>query len=46
MECSFLLGLKSTASYALVDFGEEGTDVVHFSRIVEGNIIDRKCQVN
>ena len=35
-----------TASHALVDFGDEGTAVVRFSRIVEGSISDRRCRVN
>lgn len=29
-----------------MDFGEEGTTVVRFSRIVEGSISEGRCRVN
>jgi len=38
--------MKSTAFHALVDFGDEGTAVICFFRIVEGSISDRRCLVN
>ena len=41
-----MIGPKSTPSYALVDFGDDGTAVIPFSRIVEGSINDGMCQVN
>lgn len=41
-----LSGPKPTASHALLDFGDEGTAVIRFSRIIEGSLSDGKCRVN
>ena len=35
-----------TTSHAPVDFGDEGTAVICFSRIVEASIGDGRCRVN
>ena len=32
-------------SHALLDFGDEGTAVIRFSRIIEGSLSDGKCRV-
>ena len=42
---SLFSGLKSTALYSLVDFGDEGTAILQFSRIVDGSTIDKRCRV-
>ena len=42
----FLIGAKSTPSHALVDFGDDGTGIIPFSRIVEGNMNDGRCLVS
>ena len=33
-------------SHALVDFGDEGTSIIRFSRIVKGSICEGICRVN
>lgn len=43
---NFLIGPKSSDSHALVDFGDDGTAVIPFSRIVEGSISDGRCRVS
>ena len=40
-EYFILIEPKSTPLYALVDFGDNGTAIIPFSRIVKG-----RCQVN
>ena len=39
------IGANSTPSHALVDFGDDGTAVIPFSRIVEGSISNGTCMV-
>ena len=45
MNISFFLGLKPSASHALVDFGSEGTTVIPFSRIVGSSTDNGRCCV-
>ena len=42
---SIFSGPKPSASHALVDFGDEGTAIIPFSRIVDGSSIDGRCRV-
>ena len=42
----FFIWLKATAlKHALVDFGDEGTTTVPFSRIVSGSMNNERCSV-
>ena len=45
MSNSFFSGPKPSASHALVDFGDEGTTIVPFSRIVGGRTEKGRCSV-
>ena len=45
MSNSFFSGPKPSASHALVDFGDEGTTIVPFSRIVGGSTEKGRCSV-
>ena len=46
VECHSLFSEpKPTASHALVDFGDEGTAIIQFSRIVDGSTIHGRCRV-
>ena len=45
MSNSFFSGAKPSASHALVDFGDEGTTIVPFSRIVGGSTEKGRCSV-
>ena len=40
------IGTNSTPSHALVDFGDDGTAVIPFSRLVEGSISNGTCKVD
>ena len=42
---SFFSGPKPTTPYALLDFANEGTAIVPYSKIVEGSLSDRRCRV-
>ena len=42
---SLLSGPKPTATHALVNFGDEGTTIVPFSRIMEGSTSKGMCRV-
>ena len=44
-EC-FYVGPNSAVSHALVDFGEEGTTIIPFSRIVKGSASGGRCLVS
>ena len=41
----FFTGPKPSASHALVDFGDEGTTIIPFARIVGGGMNNGRCCV-
>ena len=41
----FFTGPKPSASHALVDFGDEGTTIIPFARIVDGSMNNGRCCV-
>ena len=45
IEYLFFSGPKPTASHALLDFADEGTVIVRFSKIVEGSLSNGRCRV-
>lgn len=42
---SYLIFSGTNASHALIDFGEDGTAIVPFTRIVEDSLCDSRCRV-